>query len=85
MKIFNNMLLHNAKTKFSHFLHDIGLRSALAVTLFSVGLVFSLAVPCLCFFLTLIFVITYFIDKFNLIVVYPVDFDSQITNRKCLI
>ena len=79
------MLKVNGKNKFSHFVYDMGLRNALAVTLFSIGLVFSLVVPLLCFVMTFIFFLGYCIDKFNLIFVYPLDFDSQITNRKCLI
>ena len=79
------MLKVNGKNKFSHFVYDMGLRNALAVTLFGIGLVFSLVVPLVCFVMSFIVFLGYCIDKFNLIFVYPLDFDSQITNRKCLI
>jgi len=76
LKVFLDMLKVNGKNKFSHFVYDMGLRNALAVTLFGLGLVFSLVVPLVCFVMSFIFFLGYLIDKFNLIFVYPLDFDS---------
>lgn len=35
--------------------------------------------------MVLIFVLLYFLDKYNLSFVYPIEFDSQITNRETLV
>lgn len=31
-----------------------------------------------------LFIIAYYLDKYNLIFVYPIEFDSQVTNREAL-
>ena len=85
LKAFLGMLKVNGKNKFEHFLYDLGLRYALAAAVFAVGLVFSVAVPLVCPVVALLFGILYTLDKYNLVFVYPLDFDSQIANRKALI
>jgi hypothetical protein len=75
----------NGKYKFSHFVHDLGLRCCTVVVLFGLGLTFSLLIPLLAPIMLLIFVVAYYLDKYNLIFVYPIEFDSQINNRETLV
>ena len=81
LKVFFDMLNVNGKYKFTHFLFDMGLRNAFVTTIFCLGLVFSLVDPMICGVVLAIFILAYSFDKFNLIFVYPLGFDSQITNR----
>jgi hypothetical protein len=75
----------NGKYKFSHFLHDLGLRCCFVVVLWCLGITYSLLIPIITPIMTLIFVLMYFLDKYNLSFVYPIEFDSQITNRETLV
>ena len=70
------MLKVHGKHKFSHYLHDIGLRHTLVASLAAVSLTFSIAVPLLCPLMALVFLAGYASDKYNLIFVYPLDFES---------
>jgi hypothetical protein len=54
------------------------------VVLFSFGLAFSVLTPLLTPIMLLLFIIAYYLDKYNLIFVYPIEFDSQVTNREAL-
>lgn len=75
----------NGKYKFSHFQHDLGLRCCFAVVLWCFGIIYSLLVPIIAPIMMLIFLILHFLDKYNLSFVYPIEFDSQITNRETLV
>lgn len=57
----------------------------MAVTLFGFGLTFSLLIPLLCPIMLILTLVVYYIDKYNLIFVYPIEFDSQLTNRETLV
>jgi hypothetical protein len=76
IKAINDQLKVNGKYKFSHFAHDLGLRCCMAVTLFGFGLTFSLLIPLLSPIMLVLALIVYYIDKYNLIFVYPIEFDS---------
>lgn len=73
------------RNKFKHYLYDLGLRNVLAVTMFTLGLVCSVLVPLVMPVCAVLFYLTYAMDKFNLFFVYPIDFESQLMNRKILI
>lgn len=53
--------------------------------MFTLGLTCSVMVPLALPICAILFFIAYAFDKFNLIFVYPIDFESQIMNRKILI
>jgi len=76
IKAINDQLKVNGKYKFSHFVHDLGLRCITAVTLFGFGLILSLLMPLLAPVMLLLFIVAYYFDKYNLIFVYPIEFDS---------
>ena len=57
----------------------------MAPVLFGFGITFSILIPVISYFMLLLFGLAYYIDKYNLIFVYPIDFDSQITNRETLV
>lgn len=48
----------------------------MAVTLFGFGLTFSLLIPLLSPIMLMLSLVVYYIDKYNLIFVYPIEFDS---------
>lgn len=85
IKAINDQLKVNGKYKFSHFLHDLSLRCITVVLLFAYGLVLSLVMPLLSPVMLALFVMVYLLDKYNLIFVYPIEFDSQIINRETLV
>ena len=55
---------------------DHGYFQALAIVAFSLGLIFSAVLPPVSFFLTLYFFFKYYIDKYNLVLVYNREFES---------
>jgi hypothetical protein len=75
----------NGKYKFSHFQHDLGLRCCLAVVIFCLGLTYSLLIPIISPIMVFIFLFLHFLDKYNISFVYPIEFDSQMTNRETLV
>ena len=85
LKTFIEMVKVNGKSKLKHFLTDIGLRNAFASLIFCVGLFFSIFVPLMAPLALVIFGLAYVFDKYNLLYVYPLDFDSQAANRKTLV
>ena len=73
------------RNKFKHYLFDLGLRNVLAVSMFTLGLCCSVVTPLALPVCAILFGIAYAFDKYNLFFVYPIDFDSQLMNRKILI
>ena len=66
-------------------MYDLGLRNALAVTFFTLCLVTSIIIPLMTFLALLLFWIAYYIDKYNMFFVYPLDFESCSVNRRALV
>jgi hypothetical protein len=85
LKTFLEMIKVNGKSKFKHFLSDLGLRNTFAVSIFCTCLFFSIFVPLIMPIAFVLFWVSYSCDKFNLLYVYPLDFDSQVINRKTLV
>ena len=56
---------------------DIGYHFAFSLTIFTIALVFSAAVPLIPFFGFLFFAFKYFIDKYNYMYVYETEFESE--------
>lgn len=77
--------MQTGRNKFKHYLYDLGLRNVLAVTLFTLGLCCSVIIPMAMPLCAIIFYLAYAFDKYNLFFVYPIDFESQMMNRKILI
>lgn len=80
VNIYLSLLKINGKHKFKHFLYSVGLKNSLAVTMFTLCLGLSIVVPALMPFACMMFFMQYVFDKFNLLYVYPIDFESKICN-----
>lgn len=85
LKTFLSGFMLTGRNKFKHYLYDLGLRNVIAVSMFTLGLCCSVIVPLALPFCAILFYLAYLIDKYNLIFVYPIDFESQLMNRKILI
>lgn len=85
VKTFLSSLKLTGRTKFKHYLYDLGLRNVLAVTMFTLGLCCAVVVPLATPLCAVFFALAYGIDKYNLFFVYPIDFESQMMNRKVLV
>ena len=85
LKTFLSSFMVTGRNKFKHYLFDLGLRNVLAVSMFTLGLCCSVIIPMAMPICTIFFWLTYAIDKYNLFFVYPIDFESQMMNRKILI
>mmetsp|Transcript_35630 Transcript_35630/g.34659 ORF Transcript_35630/g.34659 Transcript_35630/m.34659 type:complete len:160 (+) Transcript_35630:1492-1971(+) len=79
------MLSANGKTKFKHWMYDLGFRYAVFISLFIFSLFFSVLFPIFLPVCSLIFTLAYLFDKYNLIYIYPIDFESKTNYRKVLI
>ncbi len=58
------------------FAFDLGYFQSQSIVLFSLGLIFSGALPPVSFFLMIFFFFRYYIDKYNLMFVYNRDFEG---------
>ena len=82
-KFFMYMQHKKAQSKEEHpmpfiddYPFDHGYFQALAIVVFSLGLIFSAVLPPVSFFLTIYFFFKYNIDKYNLVLVYNREFES---------
>ena len=73
------------KEAFTHYYHDLSFRTSICISLFTVGLFFSLFVPLMPVLMTIIFTIIYYVDKYNLMYYYPLEFEPQSVSRKLII
>ena len=71
--------------KFKQFLYGLGLRAALAVTIWTLGMCCALFIPLALPLCSLLFLLTYMIEKYNLLYIYPIDFESKKEIRKVFI
>ena len=69
------------KSKFKHYLYDLGLRNVLAVTMLTAGLCCSVVIPLAMPLFAVLFWLAYVFDKYNLFYVYPIEFESRLMNR----
>lgn len=79
------MLAASGKTKFKHWFYDMGYKYAIVLSLYCFSLFFSVLIPLMLPFAALIFCIFYYVDKYNLMYIYPVEFESKPIYRKALI
>jgi hypothetical protein len=79
------MLSANGKTKFSHWFYDIAFRNCVAVTVFNLGIVLSVVCPLMMPLVSAMLYLMYYGEKFNILYVYPLDFESKDQSRRILI
>jgi len=85
LKAYFSRLIIQFKSKFKHYIYDLGIRFVVAVTMFTCGLCFSILAPVTTPISALMFMIGYFMEKYNLFFVYPLDFESEVAMRKTLV
>lgn len=82
---FESVVKNNGKTKFEHWYYDLSFKSSLAITFMTFGLFFSLVFPQISLIQMVFFIYQFFIDKYNLMYLYPLDFESKTISRKILV
>ena len=75
----------DGKTNYQHFKYDIAFKSAVSVGLLTFSLCFCLIVPLTTPLVLLLFMIRYFMDKHDLLYLYPINFESQEYTRELLV
>lgn len=83
--IHKSIAKNQGKTKFEHWFHDLSYKSSLAITFFTVGLCLSLVYPHLSVLVVALFTFLYYIEKYNLMYRYPLEFESQKISRMTLV
>lgn len=84
-KCFEKAFKDNHKTSFQQWYLDLSYKSSVAVTVFSLGLFFSISMPVLTPCVLILAVIQLYVDKYNLLYIYPLEFESQTISRKALV
>ena len=85
VKGFEKIVRNNGKTKFEHWFNDLSFKSSIAVAIFTFGLFFCLIYPHLTLLVLVLLSVQFYIDKYNLMYIYPLDFESQVLSRKTLV
>ena len=78
-------MVRKGKSKFAHYYHDLSFKTSIAISLFTAGLLLSLLVPQSSLIILVLFSVLYYIDKYNLMYYYPLEFESSSISRKILI
>lgn len=76
VKGFEKIVKNNCKTKFEHWFNDLSFKSSILVGIFTFGLFFCMIYPHLTLLVLILFVVQFYIDKYNLMYIYPLDFES---------
>ena len=66
----------NKKETFDDWFYNLSYKSSVAVSLFAFGLCFCILYPFMLVFLAVFFICQYYVDKYNLMYVYPLEFES---------
>jgi hypothetical protein len=85
VKGYEKIVRNNGKTKFDHWFYDLSFKSSVAVAISTFGLIFCLIYPHIGFLVLFLLVVQFYIDKYNLMYIYPLDFESQVLSRKTLV
>jgi hypothetical protein len=88
-EVVNKMFLQNIeygeKVKFKHWAYDLSFKVPVVVSYFTFSLVLSIIVPISTVMNSFNFLIAYFLNKYHLLYIYPIDFESKVSNRKYLV
>jgi hypothetical protein len=85
VKGFEKIVRNSGKTKFEQWFYDLSFKSSIAVAIFTFGLFFSLIYPHIAVLVLALLSTQFYIDKYNLMYIYPLDFESQVLSRKTLV
>lgn len=75
----------NHKTSFEIWFYDLSFKTSISVGVFTFGIFFSLMIPMISPFVIFLIIIQLYIDKYNLLYIYPLEFESQTISRKALV
>lgn len=73
---FEKVIKNNHKTRFDHWYNDLSFKSSIVVSVFCFGLFMCLIYPHLSVLVIFGLCIQLFIDKYNLMYIYPLEFES---------
>lgn len=82
---FEKVIKDNYKTSFDQWYYDLSFKNTVSVVVFAFGLFFSLSVPLITPLIIVLILLQFYIDKYNLLYIYPLEFESQTISRKSLI
>lgn len=82
VKSFEKIIRNNGKTEFENWFYDLSFKSSIAVCFFYFGIFFSTMVPILIPFMIFLLVAQFYIDKYNLMYIYPLEFESHTLSRR---
>ena len=82
---FEKVIKNNHKTRFDHWYNDLSFKSSIVVSIFCFGLFMCLIYPHLPVLIILGLCIQLYIDKYNLMYIYPLEFESQVVSRRSLV
>ena len=85
LKAYYQRMVIQYKSKFKHYIYDLGMRVVIATTMLTCGICFSVIVPITVPICAVMFWIGYYLEKYNLLYVYPLDFESEVVFRKTLV
>lgn len=75
---FERVIKHNGKRRFDDWFYDLSFKSSLAVSFFTFGITLCVIYPFITMFVAFFLVIQLCIDKYNLMYIYPLEFESQV-------
>ena len=82
---FEKVIKNNGKTRFEDWFYDLSFKSSIAVSFFTFGLCFCVLYPFISVLVLLFLICQFYIDKYNLMYIYPLEFESQRISRKTLV
>ena len=82
---FEKQIKHNHKSTFDQWFYDLSYKTSVAVALFTFGLCTSIILPFAPIMIASLISIQFYIDKYNLMYIYPLEFESQLISRKSLV
>ena len=66
----------NGKQKFEHWYIDLSFKTTVIVGFFTIGLFFCVLYPHITLLVLLLLCVEFYIDKYNLMFIYPLEFES---------
>jgi len=76
VKNFEKIIRDNGKTVFDQWFSDLSFKSSVAASIFTFGLIASAVFPMAAPLMLILFGTQVFIDRYNLLYVYPLEFES---------
>ena len=78
---FEKTTKYQRKTSFESHFYDLSYKQSIIIVLFAFGIFFCLISSQITFVILCFFCLQFYIDKYNLMYIYPLEFESQYLNR----